>query len=143
MTICTTLRSAILVSGFLSLALDAEPALTREGKYWVEVRSGSEPMAPSTRLRVGCGISNLRNRTATGIRVVLWPGFFVDLICPQRRGRLFNDAHRSRLHQQIPAGRWQSATRNFAKRESGAVVQGLSLRVRFCRRDSAVHHRRE
>src|ERR1039457_6582885 len=52
MTICTTLRSAILVSGFLSLALAAEPALTREGKYWVEVRSGSEPMAPSTRLRI-------------------------------------------------------------------------------------------
>ena len=52
MTICTTLRSAILVSGCLSLALAAEPALTREGKYWVEVRSGSEPMAPSTRLRI-------------------------------------------------------------------------------------------
>src|ERR1039458_6360844 len=52
MTICTTLRSAILVSGFLSLALAAEPALTREGKYWVEVRSGSEPMASSTRLRI-------------------------------------------------------------------------------------------
>jgi DUF4097 and DUF4098 domain-containing protein YvlB len=52
MTICTTLRPALLVSGFLSIALAAEPVLTREGKYWVEVRSGSESVAPSTRLRI-------------------------------------------------------------------------------------------
>ena len=52
MTICPTLRPAILVSGFLSIALAAEPVLTREGKYWVEVRSGSEAMAPAARLRI-------------------------------------------------------------------------------------------
>jgi DUF4097 and DUF4098 domain-containing protein YvlB len=46
------LRPALIVSGFLSVALAAEPALTREGKYWVEVRSASEPMAPAARLRI-------------------------------------------------------------------------------------------
>jgi DUF4097 and DUF4098 domain-containing protein YvlB len=40
------------VSGFGSIALAAEPSLTRDGKYWVEVRSGSEPMAPTARLRI-------------------------------------------------------------------------------------------
>ena len=48
----TILRPALLVSGFLSIALAAEPALTREGKYWVEVRTGSEPITPSARLRI-------------------------------------------------------------------------------------------
>ena len=46
------LRPIILFSGFLCIALAAEPPLTREGKYWVEVRSGSEPLAPSVRLRI-------------------------------------------------------------------------------------------
>jgi len=48
----TILRPILLVSGFLSVALATEPVLTREGKYWVEVRSGSEPMAHSARLRI-------------------------------------------------------------------------------------------
>jgi len=48
----TILRPVLLVSGFLCIALAAEPVLTREGKYWVEVRSGSEPVAASTRLRI-------------------------------------------------------------------------------------------
>jgi len=52
MTICPTLRPILLVSGFLSLALAGEPVLTREGKYWVEVRDGSESVAPSARLRI-------------------------------------------------------------------------------------------
>jgi DUF4097 and DUF4098 domain-containing protein YvlB len=52
MTIRTTFRPALLLSGFLSLALAGEPVLTREGKYWVEVRSGSESMGPSARLRI-------------------------------------------------------------------------------------------
>jgi DUF4097 and DUF4098 domain-containing protein YvlB len=52
MTICPTFRPAILVSGFLSLALAAEPVLTREGKYWVEVRSGSETIQSAARLHV-------------------------------------------------------------------------------------------
>lgn len=51
-TIRTTLRPILLVSGFLSIALAGEPVLTREGKYWVEVRSGSEAMAPAARLRI-------------------------------------------------------------------------------------------
>ncbi|MGC9951528.1 MAG: hypothetical protein ABSF64_34680 [Bryobacteraceae bacterium] len=46
------LRPAIFVSGFLSFALAAEPVLTREGKYWVEVRSGAEAMPPSARLKI-------------------------------------------------------------------------------------------
>jgi DUF4097 and DUF4098 domain-containing protein YvlB len=52
MTICPTLRPVILVSGFLSLALAGEPVLTREGKYWVEVRDASESVAPSAHLRI-------------------------------------------------------------------------------------------
>jgi hypothetical protein len=52
MTIRTTFRPVILVSGFLSFALAGEPVLTREGKYWVEVRSGSEAIAPAARLRI-------------------------------------------------------------------------------------------
>ena len=48
----TMLRPTLLISGFLSIALAGEPPLTREGKYWVEVRSGAEPMAPSARLHI-------------------------------------------------------------------------------------------
>jgi len=48
----TILRPALLVSGLLSVALAGEPPLTREGKYWVEVRSGSEPFAPASHLRI-------------------------------------------------------------------------------------------
>jgi len=48
----TILRPAILLSGFLSVALAGEPVLTREGKYWAQVLSGSEPMAPSARLKI-------------------------------------------------------------------------------------------
>jgi hypothetical protein len=47
-----TLRPILLVSVFVSVALAGEPALTREGKYWVEVRSGSEPMPPKASLRI-------------------------------------------------------------------------------------------
>ena len=46
------LRLATLVLVFLGVALGAEPALTREGPYWVEVRSGSEPVLPAARLRI-------------------------------------------------------------------------------------------
>jgi len=46
------LRPIFLVFGFLSVALAGEPPLTRDGKYWVEVRSGTEPVAPSARLRI-------------------------------------------------------------------------------------------
>ena len=48
----STLRFGILICGFLSMALAAEPALTREGQYWVEVRSGSEPVMPAARLKI-------------------------------------------------------------------------------------------
>ncbi len=46
------LRPIFLISGFLSIALAGEPPLTREGKYWVEVRSGSEPMPGTARLHI-------------------------------------------------------------------------------------------
>lgn len=46
------LRHSILFSSLLSVALAGEPMLTREGKYWVEVRSGSEPMAANAKLRL-------------------------------------------------------------------------------------------
>jgi DUF4097 and DUF4098 domain-containing protein YvlB len=52
MRTCPNFRLAVVICGFLSAAVAADPALTREGKYWVEVRSGSEPVAPSTRLRI-------------------------------------------------------------------------------------------
>jgi DUF4097 and DUF4098 domain-containing protein YvlB len=44
------------ISGFLTIALAGafagEPVLTRDGKYWVEVRSGAESVAPSAHLRI-------------------------------------------------------------------------------------------
>ncbi|MGA2137066.1 MAG: hypothetical protein ABSH50_32645 [Bryobacteraceae bacterium] len=46
------LRFPILLPLSLSLALAADPVLTREGPYWVEVRSGSETLAPGARLRI-------------------------------------------------------------------------------------------
>src|SRR5579862_7893278 len=46
------LRPARLVSLCLNIALAGEPALTREGKYWVEMRSGSEPLAAAGRLKI-------------------------------------------------------------------------------------------
>jgi len=48
----STLRFGILISGFLGVALGAEPALMREGQYWVEVRSGSEAVMPAAKLRI-------------------------------------------------------------------------------------------
>ena len=42
----------MLVSGFLSVAMAGEPALTRDGKCWVEVLKGSEPIAASAHLRI-------------------------------------------------------------------------------------------
>lgn len=45
-------RPVILISGFLSVALAGEPALTREGKYWVEVRSGAEAIAPAAHFHI-------------------------------------------------------------------------------------------
>lgn len=52
----TMLWRSFLVSGFLTISLACafagEPVLTREGKYWVEVRSGTESIAPSARLRI-------------------------------------------------------------------------------------------
>jgi hypothetical protein len=80
MTIRTTLPPAILISGlisgFLGIALAAEPALTREGKYWVEVRSASEAMPPAARLRINSrgavtvnGVSGSELSYAVKIRV--------------------------------------------------------------------------
>jgi DUF4097 and DUF4098 domain-containing protein YvlB len=40
------------VLGFLRIAGAGEPALTREGKYWVEVRSGSEPVPSAARFHI-------------------------------------------------------------------------------------------
>ena len=44
------------ISGFLTIALAGafagEPVLTRDGKYWVEVRSGAESVAPSAHLHI-------------------------------------------------------------------------------------------
>src|SRR5580700_10384697 len=58
MTIRTTLWP-IIASGCLGMALGAGPVLTRDGKYWVEVRTGSESMPPSARLRIAsrCGVT--------------------------------------------------------------------------------------
>ena len=44
--------AAILLPALLSVAQAGQTVLTREGKYWVEVRSASEPLAPSARLRI-------------------------------------------------------------------------------------------
>ncbi|HTQ54516.1 MAG TPA: hypothetical protein VMI94_08665 [Bryobacteraceae bacterium] len=45
-------RFPILVPAFLSVALAADPSLTREGPYWVETRAGSESLAAGARLRI-------------------------------------------------------------------------------------------
>jgi len=66
MTIRTTVGPSFLISGFLSLALAGEPVLTHEGKYWVEVRSGSEPVAPSTRLHITSRGPVILNGTLNG-----------------------------------------------------------------------------
>lgn len=47
-----TLLPATLLTGFLGIALAGEPVLTREGKFWVEVRSAAEQMAPTAKLRI-------------------------------------------------------------------------------------------
>jgi DUF4097 and DUF4098 domain-containing protein YvlB len=65
-TIRTTLRPVLLVSGFLSIALAGEPVLTREGKYWVEVRAGSEAIAPAARLRIASRGAVTINGTPNG-----------------------------------------------------------------------------
>ena len=68
----TILRPALLVSGFLGIALAAEPALVREGKYWVEVRSGSEQMVPTSKLRI-------TSRGAVAVNGVSSPGLSYSL----------------------------------------------------------------
>ncbi len=46
------IRGAFFISGILSIALAGDMPLVREGKYWVEVRSGAEPVAPSAHVRI-------------------------------------------------------------------------------------------
>ena len=48
----TGLRFGILVLGLTGIAPGAEPALTRDGAYWVQVVTGSEALTPSARLRI-------------------------------------------------------------------------------------------
>lgn len=60
----TLIRSAVFFAGVLSMALAGEPVLTREGKFWVEVRSGSEPVSSTTRLRVNTRGAVTLNGTA-------------------------------------------------------------------------------
>jgi len=46
------LRHGFLISGILTVALAGEPPLAREGKYWVEVLSGTEAMPASARVHI-------------------------------------------------------------------------------------------
>jgi DUF4097 and DUF4098 domain-containing protein YvlB len=46
------LRFGILALAVAGLAAGEEPALTREGPYWVQVVTGSEAVTPSTHLRI-------------------------------------------------------------------------------------------
>ena len=48
----TGLRFGILVLGLAGAAPGAEPALTREGPYWVQVITGAEALTPSARVRI-------------------------------------------------------------------------------------------
>jgi DUF4097 and DUF4098 domain-containing protein YvlB len=48
----TGLRFGILALGLAGIAPGAEPALTREGPYWVQVVTGSEALTPSARVRI-------------------------------------------------------------------------------------------
>ncbi|MFN7994686.1 MAG: hypothetical protein U0Q18_13850 [Bryobacteraceae bacterium] len=45
-------RFALATFGMVGIIWSAEPALTREGAYWVQVLQGSEPLQPSTRIRI-------------------------------------------------------------------------------------------
>lgn len=60
------LRPAILVCGFVSIALAGEAPLSREGKYWVEVRSGSEALGPGARLKISSRGAVTLNGVAQG-----------------------------------------------------------------------------
>ncbi len=92
---------------------------------------------------LGCGIPDIRSRTAARLCMVLWPRFPLDLVCSQRRGRLLDYSHRARFHKQISTRRRQGSARDLAECESRSLVQGLSLRVRFRRCDATIHHRDE
>ncbi len=46
------LRIGIFFLGLTGGAWGAEPALTREGPYWVQVLTGSEALTPSARVRI-------------------------------------------------------------------------------------------
>jgi len=55
----TGLRFAILALGLAGAAPGAEPELTRDGPYWVQVIAGSEALTPSARVRIAsrCGVT--------------------------------------------------------------------------------------
>ena len=124
----------------LELPDAASAAGLRLGAHQHDSRHG-EQSVPGNWL--GCGISDFRSRTAAGVRMVLWPRFPLDFVCSQRRRRLCDHSHRARFHQQISARRRQGSARDLAERKPRSLVQGLSLRVRFCRCDATIHHRDE
>ena len=68
----------------------------------------------------------------------LWTSFALNA-----EGDYSTTANGARFHQQVSAGRREGSARNFAEREPGSVVQGLSLPLGFRRCNAAVHHRDE
>ena len=48
----TGLQLGVLILGLAGIAAGAEPALKKEGAYWVHVLTGSEALTPSARVRI-------------------------------------------------------------------------------------------
>ena len=65
----------------------------------------------------------------------LWTSFALNA-----DGRLRDDSHCARVHQQVSARRRQSSARDCAGSEFCFLVQGFSLSLRLRRRDAALHH---
>jgi len=80
---------------------------------------------------------------ASGICVVLRQRFTLDFVRAECGRRFHDHSHCAGFHQQISARRRQGSARNLAERKPGAVVQRVSVPLRFCRCDAAVHHRNE
>jgi hypothetical protein len=66
------LRSSISILGCLGIAWAAQPALTREGQYWVEVLTGSQTVASAPRIRIASrGAVNLTGGPGSAVSYVL------------------------------------------------------------------------
>src|SRR6266849_10096761 len=115
----------------------ADPAGLRLGAGKHSARNGEQSVAGDG---AGCGVPDFGTKPAAGVRVVFWQGFVLDFAGAECSRRFCEFSGGAGVYRQIPAGRRQDSTRNFAGREFRELVQGLSVSVHFGGRYPTLHY---